>query len=211
MGAMTGAADERDPNLARALRDMVAVTHASEGQIAIWHVDVGTESGLARMAGAWVLPVGPAEENPADDRATALLRGRRILATPAGRAAVEALMADAEVEGFVDIDATLASMGEVIGDLQGAFETELAGRKGKLVDPSWPELPPAPDFAALQDSARDQPGAADGGEQVAVALEMARWLEGLVKTWDKVEAQRVARKFLAAHGGKNRRSLPTRI
>lgn len=204
---MTGAATESDPNLARVLRDMVAVVHAGDGQIAIWHVDVGRDSGLARMAGAWVLPLSPTEGD------SALLRGRRILSTPAGSAAVETLMAgaNANVDGFVDVAATLAGISEVIDDLQAAFDTEVVGRKAKLVAPAWPELPAALDVAALEVAELNGSAAAGGGEHVAVALEMARWLEGLVKIWDKVEAQRVTRKFLSAHGGKDRRPLPIRI
>ena len=190
---------------------MVAVVHAGDGRIAIWHVDVGRDSGLARMAGAWVLPASAAGDDPAAsdsvdnnavDNAVALLRGRRILSTPAGRAVVGTLMGDAkeDVDGFVDIEATLAGISDVIDGLQTAFETEVAGRKAKLVDPAWPELPAALDVAA-----------ASGDDLVVVALEMARWLEGLVKTWDKVEGQRLTRKFLTAHGGSDRRSLPVRI
>ena len=199
---MNSAPAQRDPNLAKVLRDVVAVVYLSDGQLAIWHVDVGPDSSLARMAGAWVLPAGDAE------KAVPLLQGRRILATPQGRASVEALFADLDraIDGFVDVDATLKGIDDVITDLQAAFEAEVAGRKAKLVNPAWPTPPAALDVAALERSVL-----ADGGDPVTIALGVARWLEGLAKTWEKVEAQRVTRSFLVSHGGKERRSLPVQI
>ncbi len=199
---MNSAPAQRDPNLAKVLRDVVAVVYLSDGQLAIWHVDVGPDSSLARMAGAWVLPAGDAE------KAVPLLQGRRILATPQGRAPVEALFADLDraIDGFVDVDATLKGIDDVITDLQAAFEAEVAGRKAKLVNPAWPTPPAALDVAALERSVL-----ADGGDPVTIALGVARWLEGLAKTWEKVEAQRVTRSFLVSHGGKERRSLPVQI
>ncbi|WP_024793366.1 hypothetical protein [Tomitella biformata] len=177
-----------DLHLAKALSDVVAVAHARDGRLAIWHVDVGPDNGLARMAGAWVV-------SDELDQAATLLRGRRVLATAEARAAIEEL--DVPIAGFLDPDTTLAGIGEETDRLQEEFEAAMAGRKTKLVNPSWPTPPDALEVA-------------DGAE-VAVALGMARWLEGLAKTWEKVEAQRVTRKFLAPELGRDRRSLPVQF
>lgn len=190
---MTGMTATPDPRLAKALSDVVAVAHAVDGAIAIWHVDVGPDNGLARMAGAWVL--APGGEDSEAGRAEILLRGRRVLATAEGRAAIEGL--GVVIEGFVDPAATLAGIGEEIAALQEAFDVAMATRKTKLVNPSWPTPPEALEVV--------------GGDEVAVVLGMARWLESLAKTWEKVEAQRVTRKFLQGDGGKERRALAVRL
>ena len=198
MVGMTTAPAEHDPNLVKVLQDVVAVVHASDGNLLIWHVDVGPDNGLARMAGAWVLATVVLEDAVVPEDAVTLLRGRRVLATAEGRAAVEEF--GVPIDGFVDPDATLAGIGEEVAALQEAFETAVAGRKAKLVNPSWPASPAALDVAA-----------GDDAEGVAVVLGIARWLEGLAKTWERVEAQRATRTFLLPDVGKQRRSLPVRF
>lgn len=197
---MAGMTATPDPHLAKALSDVVAVAHADDGVIAIWHVDVGPDNGLARMAGAWVLALGASVLGDEAEKAEILLRGRRVLATAEGRAAVEGLTVS--IEGFVDADATRAGISVEIARLQEAFDAAMATRKTKLVNPSWPTPPEA---LAVEE------GVGLDGEGVAVALGMARWLESVAKTWEKVEAQRVTRKFLQGDSGKERRSLAVHL
>lgn len=205
---MTTAARELDPNLKQVLSDVVAVVDvAQDGRLVIWHVDISPDNGLARMAGAWVLsldesagqqdePAGLAAESAG--RAADLLRGRRVLASAAGAAAVAALAVD--IAGFVDPAGTLDDMADRIATLQAAFDAEAR----KLVSPTWPALPEPLDFASV---AASMP---DGTGHVAVALGAARWLEDAAVRWEKIEAQRVARKFLAPFGGPTRRPLHLR-
>lgn len=187
MAGMTTSAPSRDPNLERVLSDVVAVVDRAEtGELVIWHVDTGPDNGLARMAGAWVLDaqvLGPSSQ--AED----LLRGRRVLATAAGRAALEGW----DIAGVVDPDATLIGFREEIATLQEAFDAEAR----KLVSPTWPALPSPLDFGTAADA-------------VAVVLGAARWLEDAAVRWEKMEAQRVTRKFLAPLGGPERRPLHLR-
>ena len=182
MAHMTTSAAERDPNLERVLREVVAVVDVEpSGALVIWHVDIGPDNGLARMTGAWVL----------DDTAQAadVLRGRRVLATAAGSAVVDGF----DIAGLVDPAGTREGMAEEIAALQAAFDSE----PRKLVPPTWPALPEPLDFAASADA-------------VAVVLGAARWLEDAAVRWEKMEAQRVTRKFLAPLGGPDRRALHLR-
>ncbi len=219
--------DALDPVLARVVRDTVAVVDAPGGEasggdapggdvsgaggadaggvrLAVWHVDVGPSTGLARLCGAWLLDAdGHAEE------LHALLRDRSVLATDAGAAALGAL--GARIAGRIDPAATVAAARDDIAALQEAIDAELAASGRKLVPPLWPALPDVPDRPA-QPSVPDRPAqpsaamsAADG---TAAALGLARWLVTLAEAWQDAERQRLAREFLRARGGATHRSLP---
>lgn len=223
-----GSPDALDPALARVVRDTVAVVDALGGEVsggdapggdasdagaadadgvrlAVWHVDVGPSTGLARLCGAWLLDAdGHAEE------LHALLRDRSVLATDAGAAALGAL--GARTAGRIDPAATVAAARDDIAALQEAFDAELAASGRKLVPPSWPALPDAPDRpaqpSAADVSAADGTAAMSAADGTAVALGLARWLVTLAEAWQDAERQRLAREFLRARGGATHRSLP---
>jgi len=77
-------------------------------------------------------------------------------------------------------------------------EQDRRGRARRLVDLVLPAVPAVPE--------RWEP--VEGVDaSVATALAMARWVERLARTWDELEAQRLARPFLRQAGGSQQRPL----
>ncbi len=198
--AATG--DDADPHLTRVLRDTVAVVDApgdDGGAVAVWHIDVGPDNGLARPCGAWLLDAGDDGE-----RIRSLLAGRRVLATAAGEQALTGPDGDAiggrTIAGFVDAAATVRAVREEIDALQEAFDAELRASGRSLVAPDWPRVPDP----AHPDGLRR----CDGDDGTGAALGLGRWLADFADLWQKVERQRLGRRFLREHGGDAHRSLP---
>lgn len=201
----TEASDATPPDLARVLRDTVAVVDAPDGgrgAVAVWHIDVGPDIGLARPCGAWLLDAGADGE-----RIRSLVAGRRVLATPSGEETLTGAGSETgrtggadAIDGFVDADATVRAVRDEIDALQEAFDAELRASGRKLVAPEWPSVPDP----VRPDGLRH----ADGDDRTGVALGLGRWLADFADTWQKVERQRLARKFLREHRGDTHRSLP---
>lgn len=223
-GTSDQSAEPVDPGLARVVRDTVAVVDVSGASaaggaaaVAVWHVDVGPDIGLARLCGAWLLDAGTD-----GSQIRTLLRGRRVLATGSGAQALESkgvLRADGieigsgleveggvTIEGWVAADATAATIRDEIGALQAAFEEEQRANSPNLVPPTWPRVPGAarPDDFSAADGTDDPAG-------TGAALTAARWLADLAEVWQKVEGQRLTRKFLRELGGPHHRSLPVAL
>ncbi|QDQ96288.1 DUF6218 family protein [Tomitella fengzijianii] len=200
-----------DPDLVRVVRDTVAVVDApgpDGAAVAVWHIDVGPDNGLARPCGAWLLAVDSAAPDCSGDAAgqvRALVRGRRVLATGAGAQALARL--HPEIDGYLDGDATVRGVGEEIELLQRAFEQHLDETGRKFVPPAWPEVPAGLDPDA-QGGRPDASHGAGGDDGTATALELGRRLADLADTWQQVERQRLARRFLRKLGGDAHRSLP---
>ncbi|WP_182348862.1 DUF6218 family protein [Tomitella gaofuii] len=201
--AATAHTDRADPDLDRVVRDTVAVVDAPEpdgSAVAVWHIDVGPDIGLARPCGAWLLD---GDEN--GDQVRALVRGRRILATAAGARALASL--HPEFDGWIDGDATVRGVHDEIDALQQAFEQHLRETGRSFVAPRWPQVPAGldSDAPAGPQTAADTTGGDDG---TGTALALSRRLADLADTWQKVERQRLARQFLRRHGGPAHRALP---
>ncbi|GAA4804623.1 DUF6218 family protein [Tomitella cavernea] len=204
--AATADADRTDPDLARIVRDTVAVVDAPEQDgtaVAVWHIDVGPDIGLARPCGAWLLD---GDDN--GDQVRALVRGRRILATAAGARALASL--HPEIDGWIDGDATVRGVHDEIDALQQAFEQHLRETGRSFVAPGWPQVPAGldPDASAVLQMAADTTGGDDG---TGAALALSRRLADLADTWQKVERQRLARQFLRGRGGDAHRALPVAL
>lgn len=197
-GDPAGPAGDAPGDLERILRDTVAVVDAPVGGLAIWHIDVGPDTELARPCGAWLLD--PAVEA---ERVRVLVRGRPALATEPGRRVLEGCAAG--IAGLVDAEATVRVVREEIETLQSVFDEEVRRSGRSLVGPAWPQIPDRP--AEIGDRNADTRCAtADDGTQAALAS--GGWLAELADAWQKVEGQRRQRDFLRTHGGADRRSLP---
>jgi len=102
--------------------------------------------------------------------------------------------------GVISAQATVAAVQDERRRLIAAFQDEQDQRDKarQLVDLVLPAVPAVPE--------RWEP--AEGADaSVATALAMARWVERLVRTWDEIEAQRLARPFLRQAGGSQQRPL----
>jgi len=191
-----------DPDLARVLRDTVAVVDAPEKEgdaVAVWHIDVGPDIGLARPCGAWLL-----DPDVDGERIRSLLVGRRVLATEEGGRALSGpgrrALGGGAIAGFVDAEATVRAVRDEIAALQEAFDEELRASGRSLVAPDWPRVPEPAQPEELHRS--------DGDDGTGAALGLGRWMADFADTWQKVERQRLARRFLREHGGDAHRSLP---
>jgi hypothetical protein len=164
--------------------DLIALFRYGEGVSAVWHVDISPSTPLARLCGAWV----------ADNCST--LRGvlaARLLLPFGGQLDREAaLLADTAV-GIVDPNATLASIGNRISELD-VLHRESKTAAGKARAPiNWPKLPEPLDWAALP----SPPRGVNPDRFVAETIAVARWLAELAEVWSAVEVARTSRDHLA--------------
>lgn len=164
------------------MRGVVVVDQPQSDRVVVWHVNVG--DGLeSTMAGAWVVPA-------ADERVPALLEGRLLVTTPAGRQ---------RFGDGADVADLVTAISAEIAALDSAFTAHLdtlPSSRRSLVRPRWPQVPsgPSPETA---------------GDPVANnALTVARWVSSLLVAWQRVEKERLARPFLVSRGGIGPRDLP---
>ncbi|MFF2557387.1 hypothetical protein ACFVUS_40745 [Nocardia sp. NPDC058058] len=165
---------------------LVVVLDKVGDRLVVWHVNVGRAMGLSRLSGAWVV---------GDDEGAAI-------ATLTG--GYDAVWCDEVAEGVVtggvvDLDATVAAARAEVDAVDVLF-TEYQEKQGnKLIRPEWPELVHpvhARQFLYGMD------------ETVREALILARGIADLADSWADFESLRVARAFLAEHGGPAVRPLP---
>jgi hypothetical protein len=171
----------------------VVVGDATDDSIVIWHVDAGPDTGLSRLAGAWVLK--------ADDTVTLanLVPGRRILATDRGRAALTA--AHIALGGLVDPSEVVAAVADVRDELQQLYVQARATTGGKhWTAPAWPHLPAAVDV--------EHPPSLVAEPVVQRALGIASWLTSVCEAWVSIERQRLAHKYMIDAGGPAQRPMP---
>jgi len=169
----------------------IAVLNRVDARLAIWHVDVGPDSGLGRLSGAWVLDIERTAE------IGTLINGRYTvdcvagLELPAGVAAV----------GRLDLDAIVASVRAEIDSTDALFTEHIRGlsKSKQPVRPGWPTVVYPADTSALTRRV---------GALVGPALAAAHSLKDLAAVWFEFEALRVAREYLTGHGGPYVRSLP---
>lgn len=164
------------------------VVDAHGGEVLIWHVNTGPDLGMPRMAGAWMINV--------DDTAKVklLVEQRRVLATDEGKAVLAAI--GVSVHEYIDAQATVRHLAAERDNLQAIYEAH-PNCEG-LVSPRWPSLPTTADL--------HNPPAVASDSVTGRALHSARWLEQVAHAWDRIEAQRLLRKFMP--GGPIRRPMP---
>jgi hypothetical protein len=80
--------------------------------------------------------------------------------------------------------------------LQTAYDAH--PNRNNLVAPDWPALPRQLDALIPAGEAPEEPA--------AVTLRMARWLEQVATTWDKIERIRISRRYMP--GERTRRQTP---
>lgn len=171
-----------------AIKRTDCVLDAQENEIIIWHVDTGAEFGLSRMAGAWVF--GAAEQ----EIIASLVTDRRVLATSTGEHASAQL--GISVSHFIEPPATVANLIAERDTLQAMYEAH--PRMANLVAPNWPFVPPAVD--------PQDPPMAEAPGRTRRALGLARWLETIAQTWDRIERERAMRSYMPS--GSSRRPTP---
>jgi hypothetical protein len=98
-----------------------------------------------------------------------------------------------------DTTAHIKSLETAREELQAGSDAHL--KRQSLVAPAWPLLPDPIDM--------QNPPTAATGERTSVALAVARWLERIAITWEKIEAERVARKYMP--GDRIRRLTPIAV
>lgn len=167
------------------------VVDARGDKVLVWHVNTGPDLGMPRMTGAWMVNVNDAEE------VELLVERRRVLATDQGTAALAAIAVP--IHEYIDPQATVRHLASERDDLQAAYEAH-PNREG-LVSPRWPSLPTVADLHG--------PPAVASHSPAGRVLHSARWLEQVAHTWDRIEAQRLLRKFMP--GGPIRRPLPLAV
>jgi hypothetical protein len=178
-------ASEAETKQFSALAD--CVIDAADDAVVMWHVNTGSDRAMSRMVGAWVVGV--------DDPSTigALVGGRRVLATAEGEKALVGI--GVSVRLHIDPVATIARISSECDALQAVYTAHPNSRT--LVAPAWPTMPSV-DGLHMETVPPDVP--------TNRALAMARWLERVAQCWDRVERERLARRYMP--GGPGRRRTP---
>ncbi len=177
---------------------VAAVVDAEDGKAFIWWTAIGLPvAGFGRLCGAWVL-------DRDDDRVAGLVTGRYVVATHGGHALVQERGIGEGVQ--LNLDGTLLAVREEVARLQTIFERENDARiaSKKLKAPSWPVLPAGLDI----ERPHTAPSDSTTGEVGNRALDIAHWINALCACWDEVEDQRMARPWMSALDGSDRRLLP---
>lgn len=168
--------------------DCVIDTHG--GNIIIWHVNTGPDLGMPRMTGAWTIANGEQET------IRLLVQDRRVLATHDGKNALDA--AGIELPECIDITATVMNLSTERDALQAAYDKH--PKRKTLVAPNWPNLPIGVDPESIPVSPV---------EPAQRALSLARWLEAVAASWDRIEAERLLRQYMP--GVRHRRPTPLAV
>lgn len=164
--------------------DVIAVFRYGESASAVWHVDISPSTPLMRLCGAWVT---------GDAHILGSVLAARLLSPFGGRLDTEAaLLADRAV-GIVDPNATLASVGNRISELDALHRESKTAAGNARAPIGWPRLPQPLDWAALP----SPPRGANSDPFVAETLAVARWLAELAEVWSAVEVARTSRQHLA--------------
>ncbi|WHT21689.1 hypothetical protein N8J89_11665 [Crossiella sp. CA-258035] len=167
-----------------------AVLDAQGEQVVIWHVQTGLDDGMSRLTGAWVT----GRDEP--EKIAALLERRRCLITSAGEKALAEL--EITVERRIDPVATVAAIEAEREALQAVYDALPAPHT--FVAPIWPPLPEPLDLT--------DPPASDAVPPTGTAHAVASWLAGVADTWEKVERERITRKYLHDTDSRDRRLTP---
>lgn len=174
--------------------DLLAIVRSGRKQSAVWHVDVAPSTPLMRLCGAWVT----------DD--LGVLRNvvtARIVVPFGGRLDAEAAEFASTAAGVVDLDMTLALIGEVIAELDEKHHAAKTAAGNARAPIKWPDLPAPLDWQALPMAPRGVNPDPFVSELVAVA----NWVAGLAEAWSRVETLRASREHLAC-GDRTTRLLP---
>ncbi|GAA2833907.1 hypothetical protein [Crossiella cryophila] len=167
-----------------------AVADAQGEQVIIWHVQTGLDDGMPRLTGAWVV------DRAEPDKIAALLERRRCLITAAAAKALADL--DISPGRRIDPAATIAGIAAERDLLQAVYDALPAPHT--FVAPIWPELPAPLDPA--------DPPTGNAVPPTGIAHAVARWLAGVADTWEKIERERITRKYLSESDGRDRRLTP---
>jgi len=164
--------------------DVIALFRYREGASAVWHVDISPSTPLARLCGAWVT---------GDAHTLRNVLSARLVAPFGGHWDPEAALLAERAVGIVDPNATLASIGNRISELD-ALHSESKTAAGKARAPiNWPKFPEPLDWAALP----SPPRGINPDPFVAETVAVARWLADLAEVWSAVEVARTSRQHLA--------------
>jgi hypothetical protein len=167
------------------------VVDAWNEQVFIWHVQTGPDIGMSRLTGAWAVAIDEV------GKVKLLVEKRRVLATSAGEKALDHICV--AISQHIDPDATIKNLETAREELQAVYDAH--PKRQSLVAPAWPLLPDPIDM--------HNPPTAATGERTSVALAVARWLERIAITWEKIEAERLARKYTP--GDRTRRLTPIAV
>ncbi|MDI1288444.1 MAG: hypothetical protein PSX37_00645 [bacterium] len=178
----------------------VAIIDASATEVIVWWVNIGEkpDPSMGRLAGAW--------DVPPDDHSTleSLVFRRIALATKQGQKALA--KANVVPERYLDVNATLAAAIASRDKCQAAFDAEQAKRvpSKRLRPPRWPTFPAPLDVEKPPPWSTSQAPV----REVQRTLSLAHWLSALCSKWEDLEAERLARPWLAALDGRGERELP---
>lgn len=163
------------------------VIDAVDDAVVVWHVSTGPDRAMSRMVGAWVVSSG--------DRSVigGLVCGRRVLATVEGEKALAGI--GVSVFAYINPSDTIGQICAERDSLHGVYEAHPNSRA--LVAPAWPVVPSV-------DGLRTETVPPEAPANRAFA--MARWLERVAQCWDRVEHERLARRYMP--GGPVRRPTP---
>ncbi|MFE3759482.1 hypothetical protein ACFXO9_34715 [Nocardia tengchongensis] len=169
----------------------VAVVDHVDEQFIVWHVNIGSDLSLSRMAGAWVLGVDEV------DVLTNLTVERHIAF--ASRSALPKGLSPA---GFIDLDRTVEHARSEIVAADRLFTDHQLTVPHSLVRPDWPPM---------RHPERSQRLPSTLAEHLVPALSLAYGLRDLADAWAKFEALRITRDYLIPHGGPSARPLPLEV
>lgn len=163
------------------------VIDAVDDAVVVWHVNTGPDRAMSRMVGAWLLSFG--------DRSVidGLVSDRRVLATDEGEKALADL--GIAVREFIDPGATVRQVSSEIESLHAVYAAHPNSKA--LVAPAWPAVPSVDGLLM---------GAPSPEAPTNRALATARWLESVAQCWDRLERERIARRYMP--GGPVRRPTP---
>ncbi|MGW4535385.1 hypothetical protein ACWEOI_30980 [Nocardia sp. NPDC004340] len=169
----------------------VAVVDHIDEQFIVWHVNIGNDLGLSRLAGAWVLGIDEV------DVLTSLTVERHIAC-----ASPSALPERLPPAGVIDLDRTVEHVRSEIAAANRLFTDHQLTVPHTLVRPDWP---------SMRHPERPQPLPPTLAEHLVPALRLAFGLRDLADAWAEFEALRVTRDYLIHHGGPSARPLPLEI
>lgn len=166
------------------------VVDAHGANVIIWHVNTGSDLGMPRMTGAWTIT--------SDDQEIIqlLIERRRVLTTQDGHNALNA--AGIGSHERIDVTATTTNLSTERDALQAMYDKH--PKRKTLVAPDWPRLPSDIDSESVTVSP-DCP--------TQRALSLARWLESVAASWDRIEAERLLRRYMP--GVRRRRPTPLAV
>lgn len=161
--------------------DVVALINKDGDRLAVWHIVIGPEWPMSRLAGAWVDVIAPA------------LYVRRFLIPFGGCLPNDLAHLESDSAGVIDPNATRGAIAARISELE-VLHKNSPTKAGKPRAPiPWPRLPARLDWDDLPHPPRGVVADPLTSQTIAVA----RWVADLATAWSNVETNRLSRDHLA--------------